>query len=254
MRYAWPFLFLTIAFPAPLNAASVYDAPAPAGNAEVFSSRRASPHGTVEVAFEPPPDMVPADPDKPDPTAGVRHRLYQVAFYPPGSNTALALAPFNDVYGSSDTPKPSTFDQLFKQLHWSPDEDFVILPRERWPAGYPSAPRQAVSLNKKFPWQIMPFPLEEEPIVWADPLHAIGNRHDGCRWDVVEFDGPSGKTTSVAPGSDVDGYKILEVREKQILMKKYRSECAPKSAGGSFQSDCITMNLSFMRLEAAACP
>ena len=217
--------------------------------------RRLSPTGSVEAAFEAAPVVVMPDPDKVVELPPERQlRRYQVTFYKPGTNTAVAVAPFADLSGSPHAPKPLTVDQLYQQLYWSPEDDFVVLPQERAASGVFAGPRRVVSLNKAFPWQILPFPLDLAPLVWVDARRPVGNVRADCRWEVSQFDGPTGKVNLIHSGSQIEGYRIVEVRERQVVMQKYLSSCATPEEARAFHEDCVAYDLSFLRRELTPCP
>src|SRR5277367_5888606 len=97
--------------------------------AEGQPARFPSPKGRFEVAFESPLPYVYLDPDKAAPTQGLKSVSYQIAFYPPGRTTNVAITDYFDIYTSSPTP----VQEIVKSILWSPEEDIAILPAEKWP-------------------------------------------------------------------------------------------------------------------------
>jgi len=219
------------------------------------TGRIPSPQGKFEIAFEPAADYVALDPDKPSPVQGLKNVSYQIAFYPPGRRTAIATSHFYDIYTSS----PTSPQELAKAILWSPQEDIAILPGEQWPKKSDSKAatngiRKAISLNTDIPWQTTPLPLDDNSLVWIDRFTVAGNWTDGCRLTVAEFDGRTGKTAAITEAPLPFGYKIISSSGTRVLMKKVPGPCATPEQAGKLVSECLSLDLKFMRREIAPCP
>jgi len=168
------------------------------GRADGEPSRFRSPQGRFDVAFETPTLSLSMDPEAPADAGRLRFARYRVTFYPAGRTADVAATDFFDVYGQAAGARPTPLEDLFKQILWSPQEDFAILGPEKWPAGQGTSGRKAVSLNPSTPWQTAPFALNDSSLVWVDALKVAGNLQQHCRWAVLEFDGASGKFSPIA--------------------------------------------------------
>jgi len=209
-----------------------------------------SPHGKFEVAFEPPLTEVRTDPDQPLTGPGPKSIRYRVAFYVAGTEPPIAFDDYYDIYASS----PTSPANLIKGILWSPEEDFAVLPRENWPPTSDVKGRKAVSLNTSFPWEYVPLLLDDRTLVWMDSLRLVGNSKDGCRLSVAQFDGRTGKTTPIMEGENAYGYEVVGSTGNKVLMKKVLSSCATPEDTRDFTSECITLDLDFLRREMAPCP
>ena len=214
------------------------------------SGRFPSPHGGFEVAFEPPPTQVHLDPDQPQQGPGSKSIRYQVAFYEPGRDAVVAATDFYDIYDSDPTPLPT----LAKAILWSPEEDFVILPKENWPSGSPKKGQKLLSLNKAFVWEYETLSLDDASLVWVDRYRVAGNLKNDCILSVAEFDAQTGKTLPVMEGETAYGYEVVGGSGKTLLMKKVLSSCATPEDTRNFKPECVTLDLDFLRREIAPCP
>lgn len=236
--------------------------------ADIGDSRYGSPSGKLEVAFEKPLPAHPADPDAASPALRARYIHYQIAVYRTGSKTATATAEYYDVYGTSDSPKPSSIPDLIKQMYWSPEEDFLILPLERWPEGSPGIvhqtsggpvnvgphERQIVNVSAALTWLVQPFPLNTDPLIWRDRYHVAGLKPDACAPNIYEFNGRNAKMTPVMPAVSPEGYVIEKVDAKRLLLRKTLGACATKSDQQRFRSECLQVDFSFGRKAIVKCP
>jgi hypothetical protein len=237
--------------------------------ADESAPRYPSPSGKLEISFQKPPDYYPVEPDLSVVAGQTRHVRYQVAVYHAGSDTAIALAEYYDVYGLSETAKPSLPANLAKQLIWSPQENFVILPPERWPpdaiSNIPHVTtggaiqigpheRQIVNLNNDYPWLVQPFPMDTASLIWQDPLHAVGQKPDACAPNVYVFDGYSGIFSALIPAASPEGYSIEKADSQRLLLRKTLGACATDTDKRNFQPECVEWNLSFGLKGIVKCP
>jgi hypothetical protein len=227
-----------------------------------LSKRYTSPKGKFEVLFENPNEVVSPDPDRVTATPGFRTIRYRISFYKPGSQTDIATTDFYDVGPKKADTAAMNFSELVKQMVWSPEEDFVILPEESWPNPQMAAAvnppgsigRKAVSLNTIFPWLTASIPLDANMLIWANSTILVGNFRDSCRLSVNEFDAKTGKLTSVSQADLPAGYVIVSGDQNQILMKKVLGPCAKPEEAKSFVPECTYLDLQFGRRHMSACP
>lgn len=226
------------------------------------AQRFPSPQGRFEVSFAPPLYDMQRDPDRRSPYAGVPVRKYVVSFFQQGYKTPAAYAEFIDVL-ESPTAEPTPVKDLADKIIWSPQEDFVLLPREQWDRAPEKTrtglaairlQRQAVSLNTSFPWQTKAVPFEDEPLIWVDGRRLAGNIAEGCRLSVGIFEAREGKTNLVMQGSTPDGYQIVNQMPGKLIIKKVLDACASEQDRARYRQDCVTLDLSFMRREVGVCP
>jgi hypothetical protein len=226
------------------------------------TGRFRSPQGKFELAFENPNTLVNPDPDKPPVTPGVKTVRYCLSFYKPGSTTDIATTDFYDVRPSTSSTPPVPVADYVKQMLWSPEEDFVVLPKEQWPnaqvAAAASPPgmavRKAVSLNPDSPWMTSPFPLDEKPLIWPSATLVVGNLREDCHVSVEEFDARTGILVAVSQADLPAGYVIVSGDKNQILMKKILGPCATPEDARTFIPECTYFDLQFDRRHIGACP
>lgn len=222
---------------------------------EPLVSRFLSPAGKFEVSFEPQDRRMYPNPHAKALPEGTQTKLYRVSFYMPASATPMATTYFTDIGLAPGVPFPTPVMTLAKGILWSPEEDFAVLPYERWPApdGRPT-PRQAVSLNSQSSWQYVDFPFSgDPPLIWQSPLAVAGNRIDGCTMDIAIFDGKTGKTSTLQEANPPEGYLIRSWNDQMITMQKVLSSCATESDRARFQEECVVYDLRFGRREIGVC-
>jgi len=219
----------------------------------VFSQRVLSPQGKVDISFEPPDRVSIPDPDKARPTAGLKSIHYKLNFYKPGSNTIVSTTDFYDIQASPEQTFPTPSATILKGMLWSPQEDFVVLPKEAWPPEQKKA-RKAVSLTTDYVWLTTDFTLEDSPLVWIDRSTVVGNFRDDCRVAVAQFDARKGKMRILAEASLPAGYSILSSTDNSVLLKKILGPCATPDNSKFFVPECSIYDLRFNRREISACP
>jgi hypothetical protein len=223
----------------------------PAQAVDPYGIRFRSPQGHWEAGFDAPEPDMRSDPDKTTPADTVRHRRYLISFYRPGSGTVAASTPYHDIYRGSE---PTPVHLLFKELLWSPQEDFAILPEEQWPEGKGAAGRRIVSLNPEVAWQVLPFPIQTAGLFWTDRWTAVGEVNENCSRNVVRFDGREGKTVPLMEASRSFGYRIASKNERGIVLQRVATSCATEEEAKRLKPDCVTLDLSFMRRAIGSCP
>jgi hypothetical protein len=214
-----------------------------------------SPKGHFDIRFQPQEHRLYPTPNERSLAPGIKSQIYSISFYLSGKDTAIAMVYFTDIQHSAAEKFPTPLTTLLGHMVWSPDEDFVVLPKENWPAQTGEIiPRQAVSLRTSSVWQTADFALQTEGLIWINPLQAIGNTVDGCRHDVKEFDGGSGRTLAYQSADSPEGYEILSSNGKTVVLKKVLGDCANDADRQAFHADCIIMDISFGRREIGSCP
>jgi len=219
-------------------------------------ARLHSPSGKYDIGFQPQAQRLYSGPHEKTLPSGIKCQVYSLSFYPAGKDTANAVTYFTDIQETPESKFPTPLNALAKKIIWSPAEDFVILPQEDWhqPSGTAS-PRQAVSLDStKSVWQTADFPLRTDSLIWVTPLKVIGNVVEGCRAEVQQFDGKSGRTSAFQTADPPEGYEILSANSNQVVLKKFLTSCATDANRQTFHEDCVIMNLSFGRREIGSCP
>ena len=217
--------------------------------------RRPSPQRRFEVAFEPARPDFSLDPDQEKPTAGLKSVRYNIAFYRHGSRATVAATDYYDIQASPSQPFPTPVSDILHSFIWSPEQDFVILPKENWPPNRKKdVYRRAVSLNTDYAWQTTEFRIEEAPLVWIDPLTVAGNVQEGCRLAVGEFSARTGKMSLISQAAPPAGYTIASSSDKSILLKKVLSSCATAEDRKFFVPECSVFDLRFKRREIGSCP
>jgi len=223
---------------------------------ENAGGRFRSPKGKFEIGFKPQAQRLFAGPHQRPLPPDIKSQTYSVSFYPTGKETAVAIAYFTDIQPRPDSRFPVPAALLAGQVLWSPDEDFAVLPKENWPRAPEEkpAPRQAISLQLSSVWQFADFPFTGNELFWISPRQAIGNVIEGCREEVREFDGRSGRTTLFQSADPPQGYRILAADGKNIVLRQVLGSCADETQRQAFQPGCMTMNVSFGRREIGPCP
>lgn len=214
-----------------------------------------SPQGKFTVSFQTPKLRLSEDPEAPAAARAVPCVRYRVAFYPAGQlSTAIAVTNFFDVYGLDPKAKPTPPKALLDQFIWAPEEDYVILPPQKWAADQPESGRRAVSLQPLSSWQFVDFPLDDKPLIWLDDVRVAGNLNQPCQKAVGIFNGKYGKWEKLSEGVSPIGYQILSSSDRQIVMKRLLDDCASDDDKRSFHAECVSLDLSFMRRGVIACP
>jgi hypothetical protein len=214
-----------------------------------------SPSGKFDVTFEPKERRLYRSPQERSLPEGIKSQVYSISFYPTGMDAAVAVTYFTDIQPTPESRFPVPLSALAKRIFWSPNDDFAVLPVESWP--HPNetpALRQAISLRSDSVWQTSDFPFSEEPLVWVTPIRVQGNVVNGCRLEVSEFDGHSGRTFPVQAANPPEGYQISSVNGGQIVLKKVLGSCATDEDKHNFHEECMTLNVSFGRREIGPCP
>jgi hypothetical protein len=213
-----------------------------------------SPKGQFDIRFQPEERRLYATPYERSLAPSTKSQVYSISFYLPGHDEAASMMYFTDIERPNQK-FPTPIATLMKEMVWSPEEDFVVLPREAWPTVDGEViPRQAVLLRTEGVWKYSDFPLQTEGMVWLNPLQAIGNSVQGCRHEVEEFDGGSGRAQSYQTADPPVGYEILSHDGDRVVLKKVLGDCATDTDRKEFHADCVIMNVSFGRREIGSCP
>ncbi len=160
-----------------------------------------------------------------------------IIFYMAGTDRVVAQ-------GSWTGPSQGLPD-LARQILWSPEEDFAILPR---------GGETRMVVFTRFPWPNTTFPLDDHPLVWLDALHVIGNWSEGCKQTVAEFDGSKIRTTSIVNAGEPYGYHIVSASPTRIVLEKMATRCATPEQRRSMVPECMTLALPSLQREIVACP
>ena len=145
-----------------------------------------------------------------------------------------------DVYGGGNG-KPASLDTIFKEILWSPSENFAVLPEEDW-ASAPGPPNtKAVNLDTSFTWSKSDFRLDNP--VWLDSLRVVGNSFNDCNYDVVLFDGLSGETNTICEDRQPIGYKILGIKGDLLLVQTILDNCGTEADEKVFSSDTDSIKI-----------
>lgn len=166
------------------------------------------------------------------------HVVYRIDFLDKSSNVLLVSTGYADVYGETDTSKPTDQKLLFQGLEWSPNEDFVILPNEAWASAPGTAVRTAMALNPKLPWKKAEFAFDK--FIWTDDLRGIGDRHDDCEYEVSKFDGRFGKTIPIKKAASPIGYELISVQKNKALIGQVNDNCGEYQPPVCFWYDLFT--------------
>ena len=212
------------------------------------SARFASPSGRVIVQFtEIEHIKIPVITDAFD----VSRIKYHVSFFDPAGRKITGVE-FIDVYGSNMDRKPRALSDLFKNITWSPAEDFALLPEEGW-ASAPSSPYlTAVNLDEQNNWSMAKFNME--PGYWADKFTLIGFAHGDCDYRVEMFDGKTGQSTKLRNSASPVGYQIASADRNGVIVEKVLDNCATDEDKGMFVPQCERLDFKSMVFTAIDCP
>jgi len=221
----------------------------------VFSETRfPSPKGIHEVGLEADDKRMYANPYARPLPPNTPTKLYRVNFYKGKSIFPAAQTYYTDIHLDPTSEFPKPLAQIAKDILWSPDELFAVMPYENWPEDK-NRPlyRQAIGLQSDLPWQTADFRLHPKPLVWVNSSDVLGNASTACRLYVSAFEGKTGKTRLVEAGDESSGYEIISSTPEQVVMKKVRSQCV-KDAPATGTPECMILDLRFDRRQIAACP
>jgi hypothetical protein len=235
-----------------LNAATAGTADVKKPPAEAAPHRLTSPGGDYEVEFRTLEHKQFSGAERNKDSDHIDHVKYQLVFFAKGSNREMASLVFHDVYGLDQNPHPATAEELFKQWVWSPAEDFVILIPEGWPSAPGTEAVDAVALNKKLKWKKGKVQLDHG--VWVDSMRVIGDLHADCQFEVVMFDGLSGKTTTLKAGKSPAGYQIRAHAHRALLIEKVLDNCRSEEQQKTFKPECFMLSLDTLKDKPATCP
>jgi hypothetical protein len=181
----------------------------------------------------------------------VDHIIYSVTFLNK-SNSSKIETKYSDVYGWCND-KPNEVKDIYQSFIWSPRENFVILPEERW-AGPPSSPyRMAINLNSKMNWSSAKTHIDIK--LWADDFRVIGDSHDDGDYRVVLFNGKTGQMETIkSRGTDEYqfGYHVLSANKPIVLIEKIPDNYAGDAE--HFIKECETLDANSMILTKIPCP
>lgn len=184
----------------------------------------------------------------------IHHVRYRLAFQRnENSDTSSPIqTEWVDVYGFTSSPpvKPEVF---FNWFLWSPEEEFVILPGEGWASAPGSPYRKAVALNPELPWKEETFHMDGNQLLWSNSRHVIGNVQDDCHYEVVLFDGGTGKTRSLWPAKAPVGFQIQSKSGRMLQIEKMLDNCASEKDRRSFVPQCWKLNLEDLKSTVVAC-
>jgi hypothetical protein len=181
----------------------------------------------------------------------ISHIRYKISFYKAGAQTPIRTVEYADVYGWDRDSKPAPLEDLFKNILWSPEEDFAVLDEEGW-ASAPGPPAcRAVALGDALPWSVVPFSMTD--LIWVDKLRVIGNSYADCDYSVVEFDGSVGQSRPLHAGESPLGYEIRSHSGKTVVIGTILDNCRSEEDTRQFVSECRLLDLASMSETVVPC-
>lgn len=198
----------------------------------------------------------------------VNHVSYSIIFYDKRNGLGVNSI-YNDVYGWGQDQKPTPVSKIYASFEWSPKEDFVILPEERW-AGAPASPyRTAINLNSNLNWSIEKNHIDIVTLInrywstgtvhmnivtWIDDFLVIGDLHDDCEFSVVMFDGRTGRQDTVKESETPIGFSISSFNWPVVIIESMLDNCSSEEVAERFSKECQAIDLKSRARQKVPCP
>ncbi|HBG46818.1 MAG TPA: hypothetical protein DDW94_07495 [Deltaproteobacteria bacterium] len=221
----------------------------PGAQADIFRQEKfTSPKGVYIVVFTEMAHTRYAKEEMLEDVDNVNNILYRVDFIPNGEIEPLVSSTYTDVYGWEKAGRPARIKDIFKNMLWSPEEDYIIMPVEAWASAPDTEASIALALDPALPWDKASVSLDN--ISWLDALSFIGDYHLDCDYGVAWFNGEEGSVVSLKDSESPIGYELVSVNAKKVTIRTVLDNCRMQE----LPPRCFTHDLATGSEEPAACP
>lgn len=139
------------------------------------------------------------------------------------------------LYSHTDYAVHKDSSGLVAKMVWGPDEILLMLPDPGWVSYASSDDITILALKEDLKWTTGKWYATRH--TWLDSFTLLGNQHNDCDYNVMIFDGKTGKASKLKADTGTLGWEIVKAVDNGILIRSLINNCG--SDFEDFKPTCL---------------